>query len=338
MKTRILPVLLFAFLQASFPAAAQTVIKMATIVPDGSKYSQILKEMALAWKTASNGAVEVRLYQGSVAGDDIDVIRKMRLGTLNAALLTSVGVASVDKSVFALQTPMMYRSYDEVDYVLEKMGPKLEATLAGKGFIVLNWVDGGWVRFFTKVPAPSPEELKPQKLFSWAADPQATEIWKNAGFNPVPLPSTEISTALQTGLVSALPTTPQAAVLLQWYNQAKNMTDVKWALLLGATIISKQTWEKIPPDLRPQLLAAAKEAGAKLRAETRAAGERDIEAMKKRGLNVVAVDARGEGLWRSAAEAAYPRIRGNIIPAEMFDEAARHLADYRKQKGAPAPR
>jgi TRAP-type C4-dicarboxylate transport system substrate-binding protein len=323
---------------SSAPALSQTIIKMATVAPEGSKYHQILKEMADKWKTVSGGKVEVRLYPGSVAGDDIDVIRKMRLGTLNAALLTSVGVARVDKSVFALQIPMLYRSYDEVEHALEKLGPKLEASLEAKGFVVLNWADAGWVHFFTKTPVLKPDDLKPLKLFSWAGDSEATEIWKGAGFNPVPLPSTEISTALQTGLVQALPTTPQAAVLLQWYTHAKNMTDVKWALLLGATIISKSTWEKIPPDIRPALLAAAREAGAKIRAEVRAAGERDIDAMKKRGLNVIPVDEKTEALWRAAAESTYDKIRGKIIPAESFDEARKVLTEYRKQKASTGSR
>jgi TRAP-type transport system periplasmic protein len=320
---------------STLPATAQpVVVKMATIAPEGSQYHLILRELAEKWKSASGGAVELRLYPGSVAGDDVDVVRKMRLGTLNAALLTSAGVATVDKSVRALQIPMLYGSYEEVDYVLGKMAPKLEAALEAKGFVVLNWVDAGWVHFFTKTPVTRPDEMKPMKLFAWAGDPEAIEIWKGAGFNPVPLPSTEISTALQTGLVSALPTTPQAAVILQWYTHAKNMTDVKWALLLGATLVNKVTWEKIPAASRPALLAAAREAGVRLREETRKSGDRDVQAMQKRGLNVVAVDARTEALWRATAESAYDRIRGKSIPPEAFDEAKRHLADFRKQKGA----
>ena len=124
--TLALPLLLLA----TRPAAGEPiVVKMATIAPEGSQYHLILREMAEKWKSASGGAVEVRLYPGSVAGDDIDVIRKMRLGTLNAALLTSTGVAAVEKSVHALQIPMLYGSYEEVDYVLEKMAPNLETAL-----------------------------------------------------------------------------------------------------------------------------------------------------------------------------------------------------------------
>jgi len=259
----------------------------------------------------------------------------MRLGTLNAGLLTSAGISTIDRSVYALQVPMMYSSYDEVDYVLDKMAPKLEAALEAKGFVVLNWVDGGWIRFFTKTPVTKPDDMKALKLFAWAGDNDALEIWKQAGFNPVPLPATEISTALQTGLVTALPTTPQAAVILQWYNHAKNMTDVKWAMLLGATVISNSVWEKIPADVRPALLKSARDTGKRLRDEIRKGGEKDVDAMKKRGVNVIVPDATTQAAWRSLVEKFYPKIRGSIVPAESFDEARKILAEYRARPKAP---
>jgi TRAP-type C4-dicarboxylate transport system substrate-binding protein len=304
---------------------------MATLVPDGSRWHLVLKEMAEKWKTVSGGRVIVRLYPGGVAGDDPDVIRKMRLGTLNAGVLTSVGLAQVDRSVYALGLPLVFDSYDEVYWVLERMRPKLEAGLEAKGFVVLNWADGGWNRFFTQKPVATPDDLRAQKLFTWAGDTDAVDVWKAAGFNPVPLPATELTTALQTGLVNAVGVSPQVAVISQYYTKARNMTDMPWQLLLGATLISKTTWDKLPADLRPALAEAAQEAGAKLREEMRASGERDIEEMRKRGLNVVSVDAKARGEWRKVTEVMFPRVRGTIVPAEAFDEALRLRDEYRRR-------
>jgi TRAP-type transport system periplasmic protein len=329
----VLAVAVLPFLGAT-PATAQPVlVKMATLVPDGSSWHLILKETADKWRTLSNGTVTVRLYAGGVAGDDPDVVRKMRLGTLNAGVLTSVGVAEIDKSVYALGVPMMYDSYDEVYYVLDKMRPRLEAGLEAKGFVVLNWADGGWVHFFAQKPVAVPDDLKAMKLFTWAGDATSVDLWKSAGFNPVPLPATEIATGLQTGLVTALGCPPQIAVIAQYYNYAKNMTALPWQLLLGATVINKAVWERIPADLRPALLQAARESGARLQEEVRKSGERDVEAMRKRGLNVVAVDARARELWRRTAESLYPRIRGTVVPADAFDEAMRYRDEYRKKAG-----
>jgi TRAP-type C4-dicarboxylate transport system substrate-binding protein len=320
-------------LACGLPAAAPTVtVKMATLVPEGSSWQLILKETAEKWKAISGGRVTVRLYAGGVAGDDPDVVRKMRLETLHAAVLSAVGVAEIDKSVYALGVPMLFDSYDEADYVLEKMRPRLESALEAKGFVVLNWADGGWVKFFTQKPVITPDDLKAQKLFSWTGDSDAFEIMQSAGFNPIPLPAAELATALQTAQVTALGSPPQVAVISQYYNHARNMTDLKWQLLLGGTVIAKATWEKIPAEMRPALLAAAREGGERLRSDVRGSAERDVGAMKTRGLNVVTVDAKTKVQWQKAAEALYPRIRGRIVPADAFDDAIRYRDEYRRSR------
>jgi TRAP-type transport system periplasmic protein len=329
-----------AAVAAAWPAAppaeaqAPVIVRMATLVPDGSSWYLILKEAADRWKQVSGGRVSVRLFPGGVAGDDPDVVRKMRLGTLNAGLLTSVGVAEIEKSVYAMGVPLMYDSYEEVYWVHEKVRPKLEASLEAKGFVVLNWADGGWVRFFTTKPVAVPDELRKLKLFTWAGDAEAVEVWRSAGFNPVPLPSTEIATALQTGLVEALSAPPQVAVISQFFTHAKNMTDLRWQLLQGATIITKAAWEKIPADVKPELLKVSREAGARLQKEIRDAEAKDVLAMKSRGLTVVPVSAEQRAQWQKLTESLYPRIRGRVVPAEAFDEAMRYRDEYRKQRAA----
>jgi TRAP-type C4-dicarboxylate transport system substrate-binding protein len=331
-------VLVAGALLAAAPAAAQTVtVKMATLVPEGSSWHTILKEVAEKWKTLSGGRVVVKLYAGGVAGDDPDVVRKMRLGTLNAGVLTSVGLGEIDKSVYALGVPMMYDSYEELYGVLDKMRPTLEAGLLEKGFVSINWVDAGWVHFFAKKPVAKPADLKALKLFAWAGDTDAIELLKSGGFNPVPLPSTEISTALQTGLVQALGTPPQVAVIAQYFVHAPYMTDLDWQLLLGGTVVKKDTWDKIPAELHAPLLEAAREAGRRLQDEIRQSAQRDVEAMKKRGLTVVAVDAKTKAEWRQTAESFYPKVRGPIVPAAAFDQALKFRDELRAAKPASKP-
>lgn len=320
---------------AAAPALAQKVtIKMATLVPQGSAWHTALQELAQRWSQLSQGTVTLRLYPGGVAGDDADVVRKMRLGTLDAGLLAAAGLADIDRSVFALAIPMAYRDYAELDAVAEKITPELERNFAERGFVVLAWADGGWVHFFAKSPLRTPEDLKGMKLFTWGSDTAAVEMWKAAGFNPVPLPSTEISTALQTGLVNALPTTPQAAVLLQWFTHAPYMTDVKWAVLVGGVVVAKKAWERVPSEYRAALAAATRDTAAALKAQTRQGAAADIEAMRKRGLTVVHLDAASEAAWRAAAEAAYPRIREVFLPAAAFDLAMRAREEVRGGRGS----
>ena len=338
-KVLLVPALLFGLAASGGDAAAQgVVIKMATLLPQGSVWDTALLEMGDKWQQASRGGVTLRVYPGGVAGDDGDVVRKMRLKTLDAGLLTAAGLGDIDRSIFALELPMGYASYEELDFVLEKMEPTLEKLYADRGFIVLGWADAGWVRFFTKTPVRTPDDLKGLKLFTWAGDDPAVELWKSAGFNPVPLPSTEISTALQTGLVSALPTTPQAALLLQWYNHAKYMSDVRWAVLLGGLVVTKTAWDRVPAEVRPALLEVAQATARKLGSLTRGAEAGDIDAMVKHGLTVVPVDGPALDAWHRAAEAAYPKLRGGFVPPAAFDEALKTREEYRRTQAGKATR
>jgi len=315
-------------------AHAQITVKMATLVPRGSSWYKIFREAADKWKKVSNGKVIVNIYPGGVMGDDPDIVRKMRLGTLHAGVLTTIGVAEIDKSVYALGVPMMYGSYEEVYAVFEKMRPTLEANIAKQGFVVLNWADGGWVHFFSQRPVATPDDLKKLKLCAWDNDTDMIDIMKSLGFNLVPQPATEIVTALQTGLVNAVTISPQLAIITQYFHYAKYMTDLNWELLLGAAVIDKRVWDKIPTDLHAQFMQVMQEAAKKLQDEIRKEGETDVKVMKDQGLNVVPVDAKTRDAWVKLAESAYPRIRGRIVPAGAFDEALKYRDEYRKRAGA----
>src|SRR5512136_1976356 len=260
-------------------ASAQVVtIKVATLVPTNSSWFLVLKEVANTWNKLSNGRVRVILYGGGTKGDDPEVVQAMRLGELQGALLTSVGLAEIEKSVYALSIPMAYDSYNEVYAVLGKMRPRLEAAIEANGFVALNWVDAGWISFFTTKPVATPDDLRKLKLFQWNGDPKSLEIWKIAGFNPRPASSTDLLTGLSTGLFEACSMSAQVAQIGRYYEKAKYMTDLKWALLLGATVIKKDTWARVPAEVKPELLKAMQEAGAKLQADIRRSGQADVAA------------------------------------------------------------
>ncbi len=327
---------LSAALAPAAAAADGVVIKMATLLPQGSAWYTVLQEMGARWQKDSGGRVTLRFYPGGVAGTDSDVGRKLRLKTLDGGLLTAGGFSDIDRSIFALELPMGYASYQEFDYVLDKMAPTLDKLYSDKGFVVLGWTDGGWVRFFSKSPVKTPDDLRALKLFTWSDDDPAVALWKSAGFNPVPLPSTEISTALQTGLVDAIPATPQATLLLQWYTSAKFMADVRWAVLLGGLVVTKTAWDRIPADARPAILAAAQEAARKLGELTRGAEADAIAAMVKHGLTVEPVDGAALAAWQRTAESTYPKLRGGYVPEAAFDEALRLRDEYRRSAAGKA--
>jgi TRAP-type C4-dicarboxylate transport system substrate-binding protein len=326
---------IIVWLLLAWPAlAAEPVkIKLGTLAPKDSTPHNILKEMAQAWRNAPAGGAQLIMFTDGTQGGEADMVRRMRIGQLQAAMLTAGGLSEIDQSVACLQMiPLGFRSLDELDYVTEKMRPLLEKRLEDKGFVVLFWTDAGWVKFFSRRPAIFPDDLKSQKLFASAGDNKAMDIMKAAGYRPIPLEATDILPALKTGLIDAVPAPPFFALAGQFYDPAPNMLDMNWAPLVGACVVTKKTWDKIPPDAQKVMLEAAEKAGQQIRAQARKEMTEAIEAMKKRGLKVHTLTPEAEAAWRKVADDAYPKIRGAIVPAELFDEVQRLLNDYRNPK------
>jgi TRAP-type C4-dicarboxylate transport system substrate-binding protein len=208
--------------------------------------------------------------------------------------------------------------------------------MEAKGFIVLGWSDAGWAHFFTKSSVRTPDDMKKLKMFVWAGDDQYAELWKQAGFHPVPLPATEIATALQTGLVNAVTINPQGILLLQWYKHVSYMTDFKWAVFLGGIVITKSAWEKIPVEIRPALRRAALKASQRLREFSRQANQSAIETLEKNGVKAVSVDEETLNEWRRQIENVLPQVRGSYVPAEPLDTAMELRDQCRRQAGKAA--
>ena len=326
-------VVTLAVLQAR---GATVTIKLATLAPDGSNWHEHLKDLAERWKEVSGGQVRLRIYAGGVAGDDMDVMRKIRIGQLSAAAITPQGLSSISKATRVFSIPRMIRSYDELDYAMEQMAPRLEAILAERGFIVLDWAYAGWARFFVPEPVTTVAAVQKLKLFTWAGDADSTELWKEAGFNVVPLPATEIMMGLQTGLINAFDTVPVMALATQWFRHTPYMIALNWAPLTGALVVSKRAWDKVPEDLRPALMAEAKKIMARWRADTRRLESEAVEAMKKRGVKVLQPSTSDVEEWDATVKKAYPHIRGRFVPTEYFDEIVQIVGTFREASQRPA--
>jgi len=323
---------------AALPASAQ-VIKLGTIAPEGSPWLDAIRGMADEWKAATGGKIEFRIYPGGVVGDDPDMVRKMRVGQLQAAALSNTGLYDIAHEMQALQMPMMLTSYEELDYVRDRMAPKLEAILEAKGFKVLNWGDAGWIHFFSQQPLLRPDDLKPMKLWVWAGYPAYVEAWKDGGFHPVELASTDILTGLQAGLINAFPAPPLLALANQWFGVAKQMCDVKWAPAIGATVITMKSWMAIDPAIREKLLASSRAAGLRLQGQVRKLDDEAIAAMQKRGLVVNHVSPEGVAEFeRIAVESAYPKLIGNVVPADIVAEVKKLRDEFRaRPPSSPRP-
>jgi TRAP-type C4-dicarboxylate transport system substrate-binding protein len=313
-----------------FGADGPARVRLGTLAPKGSSYFKHLQAMGEKWRQAPGGGVLLTIYPDGTMGTEADMVRRMRLGQLQAGMLTAVGLAEIEPAVTGLQNlPMMFRSLEEVDYIGEKLQPMLERRLEDKGFVVLFWGDTGWVKFFSKEPVIRPDDLRKAKLCVWAGRAADVDIYRSVGCNPVPLETVDILSSLQTGLINAVALPPSIALAGQVDVAAPHMLDLAWAPLVGATVITKKTWDAIPLAGREALRRAAAETGKVMKADGRRESAESVEAMRKRGLKVHPVSPEVEGEWRREVEATYPKIRGAIVPGDIFDEVVRQLNAYR---------
>jgi TRAP-type C4-dicarboxylate transport system substrate-binding protein len=316
------------------PPAMSATIKIATVAPKDSPWHTMLQNIANGWEQASGGKIKTRLYPGGIAGDEFDLIRKMRVGQIDVAMLSIGSLPDIAWQLRALNMPLLIETYDELDHVMAGVGPEFEALLAEQGFKVLAWGDAGWVYFFTTKPVVTPDDLRPLRLFSWGSTGPYLDAWKDAGYNPVPVPAPEINTALTTGMIDAIVVPPIAALSFQWFATANNMTNMPWAPLVGAVVISNRAWRKIPKNLRAQFRDIAVASSAQAKAEVRAIGPQAVEAMKSYGLTVHEVSPEVLGEWRTAVEAGFSKLVGKDVPADLLARVRALVAEQRSGAAA----
>jgi TRAP-type C4-dicarboxylate transport system substrate-binding protein len=317
---------------AAAPAQPQ-IVKLATLVPEGSVWDKSMRDMGAQWAAGTQNRVALRVYPGGVAGDEPDLVRKMRIGQLQAAAVTTGGLANIDPAFNVFNIPMFFTSYPELYATLNQLTPVLKQRLEAKGFVLLAWGHGGWVYFFTKQPVASVAGLRKTKMFVWAGDDQMVALWKQYGFQPVPLAATDIMTGLQTGMIDSYATTPLLGLSLQWYRVTPNMVGMGLAPLVGGLIITKRAWEKIAPADQASIMAACHRLEERLEVEVPRQDTSAVAEMKKRGLKVNAVAGAEAAQFRATAEQFAGGMKGIRVPPDILDLARRERDVFRAKNG-----
>jgi TRAP-type C4-dicarboxylate transport system substrate-binding protein len=327
---KLLAIAAFAVLGLVSPLAhADVTIKLGTLAPNGSAWHTLLKEMGQKWEAASGGKVKLRVYPGGVLGNEGDLVKKMRIGQLQAAALTTIGLHDIAPDAQAIDVPMMVDSWATLDYVMDRMGPKLERTFESKGYVVLGWSEVGFVRFFSTKKVSTLPEMQAAKMFCWEGDPASADAWRAGGFHPVVISSTDIVPSLQTGMIDTVALAPLYAYSSHIFEKAKYMLDLPWTVLTGGTVVKKEDWDKVPADVKPKLIEISREYAKKIGAEVRKMDSDALTSMVKDGLQVV--KPADPGAFTKAAQASYTVVRGRVVPAETFDEVKKLVEEAKRQ-------
>lgn len=310
-------------------AGSQTVIKMATIAPKGSKAHRILRAWDKTVQKRTSKQVKFRFYPGGIAGDERDVIRKMRVGQMDATTLTSVGLGQIVRSATVLQLPGLFRSYKELGAVRSAMGTEWNKQFQASGYQLLGWFDIGFGHIYSKKPIAKPTDLKRVRPWVWKDDPVYPELMRVVGANGVPLALPEVFPALQTGMVDTVVASPLAALGLQWFRKMKYVTKQSDVALVGATLITKKQFDTLPPDVREVLLETGKKAHAKALQLVERENREAQETLLSRGIKQVDMTPH-KPAWDQSYSELTKRLTGKLFTGDLLQRVEAAAQQARK--------
>ena len=334
MKTLALFLLLCGFAGVNAASAASVAFKFATVAPEGSMWMVVMHEVADEIKAKTKGNVEIKLYPGGIAGDEPDVLRKMRVGQYHGAGFTGVGLGEVAPEIRILELPFFYDSLDELHYVRDKLTPYFEEKLKAKNYIFLDWAEPGLVYLLSKKPIRGVDDMNGVKMWAWEGDPLADAMLKMFKISPVRVALQDVLMGLQTGMINAAYAPPLAALALQWQTKVKYMTSEPMTNSVGAILFSKTQWEKLTPADQQLVRKIMANGAAKLAQSTAKQNSEVIEKFKQQGIQIVTPAKEGRDEMFNAGAKVRQELVGKLYSADLLKRVEDLVQEFRTKKPA----
>jgi TRAP-type C4-dicarboxylate transport system substrate-binding protein len=280
----------------------------------------------------TDNQVRFKIYAGGVLGDENDMLRKMQIGQIHGAGLTSAGLSVLFNEIDVVHIPFFYRDYGEIDYVLKKMGPFFRKGFEDHGYVLLGWSEAGFVYMMSTVPISNISELKKAKVWIWHESPLAKAIFDEIGVAAIPLSLPDVLVGLQTGLVEVVYAPPTGAISLQWHTRIKYITDVPLSYIGGGLVVRKDIFKKLPESTQKVVIEIFQRHLDHLKTITRNENEEALQVMQKRGVTLVTPPQDQVAEFKRLSDTAMTRLIGHAFSHKVVDEVTAHLETYRKKK------
>ena len=311
--------------------AKTLVIKLATLAPEGSSWIETFKSIDKEVREKTDKQVRFKFYPGGVLGDEKDMLRKMHIGQIHGAALTSAGLSAIFNEMDVFQIPFLFESYNEIDYVLKEMDTFFRKGFDKNNYILLGWSEGGFVRLMSTTPVATLDDLRKVKVWTWADSPMTKVIFDEANVSAIPLSVPDVLVGLQTGLVDLVYAPPIGAISLQWFTKIKYMTDINLIYLIGAVVIKKKVFDKISPAHQKILMDVCQRQMARLKITIRKENQEAIQVMIKHGVKIITPSPEQVAEFKKVSAKAMQRIEGKSFSKKVRDEVTANINTYRKK-------
>ena len=286
----------------------QITVKLASMVPANTPWGAALNRMAGEWSAATNGEVRMVIYPSGTQGSESDVLQKLNMNALQAAVFTSFGLNRIAPEIMTISIPMLIRNDEELTRVFDAIKPDLEARINSGDYFSMALVRGGWIKIFSRTPVFVPADLKRMKVGSDPLEPAMTSAFKSMGYQVVPVDSNRTLIALNGGTIDAIYVSPIASAGMQYFGVARNMSTVNIAPFLGGIVMNRHTWEQIPEQHRGAILAITRRIGTEIETSLAQLESDAIGAMVRNGLVINDVTPRQAQEWYDDLEKSIPLL------------------------------
>ena len=317
-----------ALLGPAFAAAAT--LKVAALSPEGSVWMKLLREGGERVAAQTEGRVAFKFYPGGVMGDDKAVLRKMRVGQLQGAVVTSGALVQVYPDIGLYNLPMAFRSSAEADYVRKRLDGQLLAGLEGEGLVAFGFAEVGFALAMARTPVTSVADARARKVWTPDNDPGSARALQAFGITPIPLPIVDVLGGLQTGLIDCIAAPPVGAIALQWHTRVSHVLNLPLLYIYGLLAIDKGRFDRLDTADQAVVRKVMGEMVAKVNARSRRDHEQASAALANQGLQWLQASADEAAEWRTLADRAAARlVQEGYVSADLHNAMLEHLRVFR---------
>jgi len=327
MRQYIHPIIL-SLLLLSTPTYA-TVIKIATLSPDGTSWMKTMRGAAKEIARLTDNRVKIKYYPGGVMGDENAILRKMRINQLQGAAVTSGALTRYFKDADIYGMPFLFSSQKEVGYVREHMDKLIIDGLAKNGLISYGLAESGFAYILSNAAIKSVSDLRKQKV--WIPDTtSARDAAKAFSLKSIPLPISDVLAGLQTHLVDTIAAPPIASIALQWHSQVKYLTNMPLLYGWGTLVVSKKTLKKLSKKDQTTMHKVMSRTFKGIDIQNKKDNIAALAALKNQGINFIKPNQEQHKEWKSLALFANQQlVKNGINSKKMYALITKLINDYK---------